>query len=96
MTILLLENIMNNFIQKISQKIIEIRYNVNITKPITNINKLDDKKDLMIISENGKKLLEKEGGIINLKQSIKHKKYKISDKMIDEITESIASMLTNN
>lgn len=86
---------MNNLIQKISQKIIELQYNINITKPIENINKSENKKDLIIISDKGKELLEKEQRLYNLSQQIKQKEYQMTDEILDKAAESIAKLFIN-
>jgi len=86
---------MNYLIQRISQKILELQYNVNITKPIKNINKSDDKKDFTEISDKGRKLFEKERRLCSLKQSIKQKNYQITDKILDKVAESIAKLIIN-
>jgi hypothetical protein len=87
---------MNYIIQRISQKVLEIQYNVNITKPIVNINKSDDKKDSTTISKKGNELLRKERKLQGVKQQIQQKKYQITDEILDKLAESIAKLLVHN
>lgn len=86
---------MNYIIQRVSQKVLEIQYNVNITKLIVNINKSDDKKDSTIISKKGNELLRKERKLQGIKQQIQQKKYQITDEILDKLAESIAKLFVH-
>lgn len=80
---------MNTLTSRISEKILETSYNINITKPVYMVNDRNKRQDTVFISNEGR---DKQSKIEELKERIQKERYEFTEDLLDHIAENIASL----